>query len=154
MTQLKHRRDMTNLEKYTFWRTNLIEAQKFWAIVNPDNVDLSDWRDPDGCEDTPDYATAPSCGTLCCFGGWLPWSPYFAALGVSVSESRGWPVIDEASRDGEYGGGVARYLFGAYELFDSAESREIASYGSDYDIVAARLAKRLAEVNDTLAGLE
>ncbi|VTU32061.1 hypothetical protein H4CHR_02934 [Variovorax sp. PBS-H4] len=142
--ELKHLYEMTSLERYNFWRTNLLEAQKFWATVNPDNVDLCDWRDPEGEEldEIVDYSTPPSCGTLACFGGWLPWAPYFAEMGVRQNPGRGTPEIGAGERY-ECGSNVAKYLFGEWYLFDSRESRE---GGTDHAVAATRIANRLAEV--------
>ena len=141
------------LERYTFWRNNLLEAQAFWATVNPDNVDLNTWRDPDGDEEVAsDYSVAPSCGTLCCFGGWLAWAPYFQGLGLRASPITGQPLMDFADY-GVSGCGVANRLFGRFALFDSASYDEADQYGSDYDIVAARIRNQLAEVDEVLAEL-
>src|SRR5437868_5504182 len=114
MPELKHLYEMTNVERYSFWRNNLLAAQAFWATIEPENVDLSDWRDPDGTEELPvdaGYGVPPTCGTIACFGGWLPWSPYFKALGVTVDPERGWPQIGTGERS-EIRDSVAQYLFG------------------------------------------
>lgn len=156
MPELKKLYEISNKERFTFWRENLLEAQKFWGKVNPNNVELSDWRDADASElseaEVEDYAAAPSCGTICCFGGWLPWSPYFAAMGVHPLRQSGAPAIGEGGSE-ETGSGVARYLFGTGYLFEVARSDEAVTHSTDYDIVAARIRDRLAAVDRALVEL-
>lgn len=130
---------------------NLEEAVKFWLKVPRETVttDLTTWRTPSRrCE--INTTTKPTCGSPACFGGWLPYSPYFAELGVTpYSKSEAQPVIRTNRIFLAYEGkSLARHLFGEFELFASKNYwdkdyhfiKELGANYSDWGLVLMRLA--------------
>lgn len=65
--------------------TNILDVRVMWLTVPERNVypNLSYWRKHFelGGRETG-LATAPSCNTIACFGGWCAWWPAFMAQGV------------------------------------------------------------------------
>lgn len=131
--------------------TNLTEAVKFWLKVPRETVtaDLTTWRTPSTRCDI-NTTKKPTCGSPACFGGWLPYSPYFAKLGVtSASKYSAQPVLKTGRIFIEYEGkSLARHLFGERELFasrrywdeDNAFIKELGANYSDWGLVLMRLA--------------
>jgi hypothetical protein len=55
-------------------RANLIDAMtNMWPSIPEANVSggLDEWRE------NADSTTPPTCGSICCFGGWCEWWPSF-----------------------------------------------------------------------------
>lgn len=75
-------------------------ALKYWLTVPAENVvtGLACWKDSPG---------EHTCGTIACFGGWVPAMPEFAAMGV-VTTPGGAPAMP----GGLLGTEVADLLFG------------------------------------------
>jgi hypothetical protein len=128
---------------------NLTEAVNFWLKVPRNTVTskLQSWR---GCEYlTPQGLSTPSCGSTACFGGWLPYSPYFSSLGVqAVSRLEGHPILRTNGITEYDGKALAGYLFGERELFagkyywseDYPLIEELGANYSDWGLVLMRLA--------------
>lgn len=95
------------------WLKNTKEAQEYWKTVRPDLVDLQTYR----------------CGTVACFAGWLPFSPYFKSIGMTAAPS-GEPRLGED-------GARPFKLFGGHSLYYSRY--ESAHEGTDYEAVVKRL---------------
>ena len=142
-----------------FWIQNLIAARDFMLSVEPSKVDLSWWRQQVGdSADAPSSQNGPAtCGTIACFGGWLPHSPFFRdGLGVKLYGHSGAPMIKTVDDDGDEdelsGCEVADYLFGDSNLFDASghdERYPDASDGPsrpDHRIVLDRISLRLTEL--------
>ena len=132
--------------------TNLTEAVNFWLKVPRNTVKsgLSAWRttSDENCE--INTTKKPTCGSPACFGGWLPYSPYFAKLEVTpYSKSEAQPVIRTGRVLLAYEGkSLARHLFGEFELFASKNYwdkdyrfiKELGANYSDWGLVLMRLA--------------
>ena len=106
---------------------NCKAALEAWQTVPRDKVQLSHWR----------------CGTIHCFGGWLPHFKYFQKLGVYSIPASGAPYM---RGNGPYNlmyGEVAQHLFGDMDMFDEAQPGEL---GSDWNIVDTRLRNRIKEL--------
>ncbi len=103
-------------------------------------IDLSDW----GNECTQGSI---SCGTIACFGGWLPFDDYFKALGVEVSLLYRFPVVRQYDL-AEFE--VAEYLFGDERLFMWRDTEQTVAEDeggpSDQEIVLQRIGRRLFEL--------
>lgn len=124
---------------------NLTAAVNFWLKVPRDTVTagLNTWRSAGA------VTTKPTCGSTACFGGWLPYSPYFSQLGV---QRRGrfnpHPVLVENDIIVHEMKDVAEHLFGERELFaskfywsiDRQLVREMGENASDWGLVLMRLA--------------
>jgi hypothetical protein len=136
---------------------NLTAAVNFWLKVPRDTVKrgLETWSTPQGTGRGGYIYAKPTCGAAACFGGWLPYSPYFERLGVTPrSENEAYPVlrvdgvIKYDSKD------VAEQLFGERELFaskyywhvDRALVKEMGENASDWGLVLMRLAYVLENV--------
>jgi len=126
------------------YKENIEAALVEWAKLSPEKVELKDWRQP--------------CGTIHCFGGWLPYFEHFAALGVRAN-CGGAPYIaaayvedgcaneDEGTVEGM--GPVSEYLFGDRTLFrcrpdPENEAEELLGL-TDWQVVDLRLRKLLAD---------
>jgi hypothetical protein len=90
---------------------------------------------------------AHNCGTVACFGGWVPAMPEFAAMGVRAVED-GMPYFKLKNGNELLGGHVAGHLFGSNCLFYSrGECKHDGLYrGSDHALVTRRLEKHLSEL--------
>lgn len=87
---------------------NLIEAVNFMADL-PENTlmpGLTRWRNH------PNTCGTPSCNSPACFGGWLPYAPYFKKLGVKRGKLGHAPIYQ-----GRGGFTVAKELFGTSWMF-------------------------------------
>lgn len=104
-------------------------------------IDLSDWGH-DAC-----HQDGRACGTIACFGGWLPFDDHFKALGVEVNTPYNYPVIRQYDLS-EFE--VADYLFGDDKLFmwrdNEADRPEEDGGPSDQEIVLQRIGRRLFEL--------
>ena len=130
---------MTTAEREGFWIQNLREALKMMSGLTSTQVFLDRWSsNPNGS----------ACGTVACFGGWLPHTPYFQNLGVIRSQINGSPQLYTEGL-GNYrlcADEVAEYLFGCGALFDHAREHETAVYDSHHQIVLARITQCLREL--------
>ena len=106
---------------------NVNAAIEAWQGVPRDGVRLSRW----------------GCGTLHCFGGWLPYFEHFQGLGVVRNRMSGAP---EMLIDGKLWGGypVAHQLFGDMDLFDPRVETDRGA--NDWQVVMNRLLKRKQEL--------
>jgi hypothetical protein len=149
---------MTTHDQRAFWGANLLIARAMMQRIDPDQVNLNDWRDPASVEMRAGVQyewDEPTCGTIACFGGWCAWEPAFRELGVR-SNHHGAPVIDEGCA--RSGLDVAQYLFGDEAMFCPAMRGDIwpgvEDYGTtlgvprvpDHQIVLNRIEKRLKEL--------
>lgn len=77
-------------------------ALKYWLTVPPQNVPpgLCTWNRNPGKH---------TCGTIACFGGWVPAMPEFAAMGVTADEFGAPKVAGYGPTE------VANFLFGEVE---------------------------------------
>ena len=110
---------------------NTEAAIEFWSTVPAESVNLSEFR-ADLCTDDP-----PSCDSPACFGGWLPYSAYFAALSVIANEA-GYPDFSGALMSTAE---VSLALFGHSYMFSSRGNDEC---GTDHEVITARLRAHLA----------
>lgn len=132
--------------------TNLTEAVNFWLKIPRNTVKsgLSAWRvsSDENCE--INTTKKPTCGSPACFGGWLPYSPYFAKLNVTpYSKTEGYPVIrDKKGWVIHEAKDLAQHLFGERELFstsffwevDSTFKKQLGDNFSTWGLVLMRLA--------------
>lgn len=105
---------------------NTKTALRYWLTVPKENVaeELSFYKSDGG--------QPHGCGTIACFGGWVPAMPEFAAMGVTFRQ--GFPEYK-----GHSGCGVAMLLFRNGDLFAPASGLESAVCKDDHEIVAERL---------------
>lgn len=61
------------------------------ATIPSRNFELETWRQDNSSQ-------PPDCRSVACIGGWLPWWPHFAELGV-VSSDLGAPKLRNMSKD-------------------------------------------------------
>ncbi|VTU32076.1 hypothetical protein H4CHR_02937 [Variovorax sp. PBS-H4] len=120
---------MTDHEREAFWITNLRAALAMMMLKAEREVSLSTWGN--------------DCGTLACFGGWLPYDEHFKALGVTTHPFNNAPHIDGVGRAFD----VADYLFGDFDIFDHRTAREHElDWLSDRDIVIRRITNRMRQL--------
>lgn len=125
-------------------RQNVETFLRYWETVPEANVfpKLAGFRAPNQQTDSAD------CRTIACAGGWLPFMPEFAAMGVYPDEY-GAPLMKVGPKD-PWGGmhgyvgpwELARRLFGREYVF---AGRYFHEQGSDKDVVRARFEKLLKE---------
>ena len=115
---------------------NTEAAIEFWATVPENSVS----RKLENYREGLYSGGAPSCDSPACFGGWLSFSQYFAALGV-VSYASGRPMIRDRILNVAQ---VSLELFGRDSLFDPR--KESSKDGTDHEVVAARLSAQLARL--------
>lgn len=128
------------------WLANLAIARTMMEKLPPEKVNLKSFRDPDEVEgEDADYSLPPTCGTICCFGGWCAWEPAFMAQGIFAEGSMGVPVLARDENES-----VPRYLFGDYTLFFSRsvlDELDGAPYDcTDRDVVLRRIDARIAKI--------
>ena len=116
---------------------NTEAAIEFWSTVPAESVNLSEFR-ADLCTDDP-----PSCDSPACFGGHLPYSPYFATLGV-IANDAGRPAFSRAPT--LFISDVSLALFGSACMFSSRGPDEC---GTDHEVITARLRAHLAYLINT-----
>ena len=106
----------------------------YWKTVPRGNVipNLKKWR-------SRLTSTKHTCGTIACFGGWLPAMPEFATMGVKSSKFDGAPYIgdDEYSRIHFGTDNLADHLFGNHQMFNPAQT------GGEHQTVTKRLEKQI-----------
>jgi hypothetical protein len=125
-----------------FHLKNALEAREFWKTVPPEGV----------VHRLLDFHSSTECGATHCFGGWLPYSEYFAGLGVRgcagpVHLKDG--VLNGTLYEGVENYGVSIILFGEMGMFSTRqewEERVLKGAGlissrfvSDHEFVAARI---------------
>jgi len=115
---------------YEFEIENTKQAIAYWVTVAPETVikrlhyfRLGGRR-----------GEAPSCGSPACFGGHLPYAPYFARLGVKTS------LIGGPRLNGVFGRDISEYLFGSQFMFSC---RSVSERGTDHAVVTKRLKTNL-----------
>ncbi|QRF63285.1 hypothetical protein [Variovorax paradoxus] len=124
-------------ERAAFWIKNLQAARTLMLSLHPGQVELDHWRHP--------------CGTIFCFGGWLPTDAYFQSLGVTAEPMLGYPQLpNDEDRFEPYK--VALVLFGEEALFfarDWLENEyEANSSHTDRDVVLHRIDARLRRLGE------
>lgn len=70
---------------------NIKQVLTMLASVPADNLNLKCYR-------ADDKSTPPTCGSVACVGGWLPWWPHFANLGVR-SGWAGSPELEDSTAE-------------------------------------------------------
>ena len=136
---------MPALNTPEFFINNLRIAREMMLYKEPDEVDLDGWRQDEVFEDRT--AKSPSCGSICCFGGWCAWEPAFRALGVR-SDSRGAPRLPGDIHVSQHLFGV-NYMFGIRQRNEGARpgdshARPNSVFITDKQVVINRIDARLA----------
>ena len=120
---------------------NTEAAISFWATVPPETVitDLKSFRE---CMHDVE---APSCDSMACFGGWLPYAEHFANLGL-VRDDYGAPQLTHQPNLSL--SGVSFALFGCELLFEPRADVDPKEYStaSDHRIVTNRLLANLKKL--------
>jgi len=113
---------------------NTEAAISAWATVPPETVMRRlkayrvGWRD----------GNAPSCGSPACFGGWLPYFGWFAALGVIATATGAPAFAGRLIRASD----VSNELFGCCLLFEP-RTRLDDEQATDHEVVMTRLLDHL-----------
>jgi hypothetical protein len=120
-------------------RENVKTFLRRWAEVPPENVapELCYFR-------APGDRAPPTCNTLACAGGWLPFMPEFADWGVMPNED-GAPIMPLIGL--YWVNEVAMELFGRQSLFAGRGliHSEDEFRGSDHDLVTHRFQSLLKD---------
>jgi hypothetical protein len=127
---------------------NVVTFMFYFRSIPEENVikNLHYWQ-PTVWKDGESQAYAKdrvaTCGTIACAGGWLPFMPEFAAMGVKMDD-QGRPLFD-----GCYvGADTAEILFGDDRLFNSrwghpTDQPEWDTDDTDHDAVMRRFRQQL-----------
>lgn len=101
---------MNKIRVTQFQRNNAHAAYEWWkTAVPPERVTLETW-----CTSPADGVK--HCGTLACFGGWLPACEHFAALGLTAAARTGEPRL-RPNDSSEFPRDVSEFLFGYDRMF-------------------------------------
>jgi len=141
------------LQKLEFWKQNLEQMLEMIQTVPPENVRLDSFRSmdlwsgpPGSSRRYPDFRRV-HCGSVACLGGWLPFWPYFKALGVTTSPDQdGRPFMKGVTGAINLGD----HLTGSYGMFFGADTRRV----SHKQQAIRRIKKRLRVVKVEIKALK
>jgi hypothetical protein len=120
-------------------RKNVEIALWRWKSIPQKNVDLDTWR-MTGRRTKERAEEPPTCKTIACFGGWLPWMPEFRAQGV-VPGMFGSPEMEGYAFTSQ----IAFRLFGDRDIFAAPQCHLQDDFGlTDHELVTRRLEALLA----------